>query len=177
MRLTIKKNTDNNMGSIVDGIGKIFKGISSNTVDSIKGLADELFDSKEEKRLGEERLRKLILEEKKADALILQSELTAKLEDKKSARDSTTKIQQSQWSSWMAKNVPYILDLVVVVGFICLLFMMFFKGVPATNQELFYIALGITGTLTTNIFGYHRGSSSKENDVSAQLEEMKQKNE
>lgn len=60
----------------------------------------------------EEELLKLALENKKIDLDFYKAEAA----DRDSARDSNTRIQESENASWMAKNIVPILALIIVIG-------------------------------------------------------------
>lgn len=76
-----------------------------------------------------------------------------------SARDMNTKIQEAVSASSLAKNAAYILDFIVVAAAVIVSWLAFFKGVPAENKEIVYMALGSLWTLTGTIINFHRGSS------------------
>ena len=60
----------------------------------------------------------------------------------------------------LAKNTAYAIDLMIVIASIVVTWLAFFKGVPAENKELVYMAIGSLWTLTGTIINFHRGASS-----------------
>ena len=52
------------------------------------------------------------------------------------------------------------LDFLIVLAAILVSLLAFFKGVPAENKELVYMAIGSLWTLTGTIVNFWRGSSS-----------------
>lgn len=87
------------------------------------------------------------------------------LADLDSARTSNANIQQSQFSSWMAKNVPYIIDCfvlliwgVMTVFIIAKAFNMI-KDMAIDWTPILGIYSGVTA-MATQIISFHRGSSA-----------------
>lgn len=90
-----------------------------------------------------------------------------------SARKMNAEIQQSEWASWLAKNVAYIVDLLIVGGALFMTFMVFVKGVPDANKALAYTALGSLWTLAGTVLNFHRGSSQGSKDKASEIEKLK----
>jgi len=86
-------------------------------------------------------------------------------EDLSNARSNNTEIQKSQFSSWMAKNVPFILDLFIgIIWGAMTIFIVakYFKLVDNVNVD-FTGVLGIYAAVTgqfSAIVQFHRGSSA-----------------
>lgn len=76
-----------------------------------------------------------------------------------SARDMNAKVQEAAAASTLAKNTAYILDFIIVIAAVIVSWLAFFKGVPAANKEIVYMALGSLWTLTGTVINFHRGSS------------------
>lgn len=76
------------------------------------------------------------------------------------ARDMSSRIQESESASSLAKNTAYILDFIIIVSTIIVSCLAFFVGVPDVNKELVYMALGSLITMTGTVLNFHRGSSS-----------------
>jgi len=91
------------------------------------------------------------------------------LENTKDARQSNTKIQESEQASWAAKNFPYVLDGIIVTATVGLAAMLFYQAIPAENKELAYAAFGSLVTMCGTILNYHRGSSSGSKEKTDQL--------
>ena len=75
------------------------------------------------------------------------------------ARSMNARIQEAVSGSVLAKNAAYILDFIIVSAAVIVSWLAFFKGVPAENKEIVYMALGSLWTLTGTIINFHRGSS------------------
>ena len=81
-------------------------------------------------------------------------------------RNTNAEIQKSEFSSWMAKNVPFLLDLFVFAiwgGLTLFIVAKFFNLVDNENKidmtGILGIYAGVTG-LATQVMSYHRGSSA-----------------
>jgi len=88
----------------------------------------------------------------------------AYLADTSDARAANNAIQRSKNASFFAKNLPLMLDSIVVVAFLIMLYAIMFKVVPHENKEIFYTAFGVLGALVNQVFNYHRGTSQKADD-------------
>lgn len=92
-----------------------------------------------------------------------------------SARKMNAEIQLSASSSWLAKNTAYVLDIGIVSATIFLAWFAFMKGVPDSNKELVYMALGSLITMSGSVLNFHRGSSQGSKDKTAELDKLKGK--
>jgi hypothetical protein len=90
-----------------------------------------------------------------------------------SARDMNAKIQESSVASILAKNVAYIIDMMIVGGALFMTFIIFFKGVPDANKALAYTALGSLWTLAGTVLNFHRGSSQGSKDKADEIQKLK----
>lgn len=91
-----------------------------------------------------------------------------------SARNMNAKIQESSAASMMAKNVAYIIDVMIVGGALFMTFMVFVKGVPDANKALAYTALGSLWTLAGTVLNFHRGSSQGSKDKADEIQKLKE---
>ena len=90
-----------------------------------------------------------------------------------SARDMNAKIQESPSAAWLAKNTAYILDIGIVSATIFLAWFAFIKGVPESNKELVYMALGSLITMCGTVLNFHRGSSQGSKDKGGEIQKLK----
>jgi hypothetical protein len=90
-----------------------------------------------------------------------------------SARDMNSKIQESPSAAWLAKNTAYILDIGIVSATIFLAWFAFIKGVPESNKELVYMALGSLITMCGTVLNFHRGSSQGSKDKGGEIQKLK----
>lgn len=96
----------------------------------------------------------------KQAAMALESEKLA-YADTISARDSNTRIQESNHASYIAKNMPYWLDGFIVLATFGMAYFLLFKDIPTVNKEVFYTAFGSLMTLCMTVVNFHRGSSAR----------------
>lgn len=98
----------------------------------------------------------------------------AALADVADARNSNVKIQESQFASWMAKNVPYILDLFVMLIWGSMTIFIIAKAINLVSDEtidwtaILGIYSGVTA-LATQVLSFHRGSSQGSKDKTKAL--------
>jgi hypothetical protein len=84
------------------------------------------------------------------------------------------KVQESANASWLAKNTAYALDIGIVSATIFLAWFAFIKGVPESNKELVYMALGSLITMCGTILNFHRGSSQGSKDKGLDIQRLKE---
>lgn len=148
------------MNKIGEILGKVIGGSTGTIVESVGKVVDEFTLSKEEKAKINETIQAEINRHNEA-ILSTETELEkAYLADTSNARDNNVKIQESEKASWIAKNLPYMLDAIFVVSFFVGLLMIMFKVVPHENKELFYTGFGLLGGYVSTVVNFHRGSSS-----------------
>ena len=98
----------------------------------------------------EEELQRLQLEENR---------LT--YEDTKSARDMNTRINESANATWLSKNIPAILALVVVVG----------GGITLTTTSQADVRTAVVGLMTL-VLGFYFGTSSSSRNKDTTIERL-----
>jgi len=86
-----------------------------------------------------------------------------------SARKMNAEVQNSVNASWLAKNIAYCIDVVIVLSTIGLTYMLMSQQVPADNKELALMAFGSLVTLCGTVVNFHRGSSQGSKDKSKGL--------
>lgn len=75
-----------------------------------------------------------------------------------SAREMNIAMQGAQ-PGWLAKNVSYIIDLVIILTALYLTYLLFFTQVPENNKDYVVMAFGSVWTLVGTVVNFHRGSS------------------
>ncbi len=90
-----------------------------------------------------------------------------------SARDMNAKVQESAAASFLAKNVAYVIDVLIVGGALFMTFIIFFKGVPDANKAMAFTALGSLWTLAGTVLNFHRGSSQGSKDKADEIQKLK----
>lgn len=144
--------------SLVTGDGKLVKSVTD-------GL-DELFTSKEEKAVLDNKraeIEAMVMEKtnshiEKMSEIELET-LRAQFADTSNAREMNMRIQESDKTSWLTKNITALLTIVVTIGFFSLLGYMLKYEVPKSNERIMDILLGSLGTAWITIVGYYFGSS------------------
>jgi ATP-dependent Zn protease len=154
------------------GLGKIFSSGASDLVDSVGKVLDNVITTKAEKDQANLELQKVINDHEEKMASLTQAEVEAYLKDTQSARDANVRIQESDKASWLAKNVSYILALVITVGFFGLLSYMLKFEVPNGNKDVMNILLGSLGTAWITIVGFFFGSSIGSKEANASLKKV-----
>lgn len=76
------------------------------------------------------------------------------------ARETNTRIQESDKSSWLAKNTPFILDFIIVFAVFILGYSMLFIEIPSENIQIVNIMFGALLGIMGTVYNYHRGSSN-----------------
>ena len=112
----------------------------------------------------------------------LKLETEAKLEDKRldiqntnNAQIMNTQIQASEFSSKLAKNTAYIIDLVLVLSLVALVFCLFIFKLPIENKELAYTMFGSFLMYVGTVINFHRGSSKGSNEKQELINQFKGK--
>lgn len=147
----------NPLKNIVAGLAK---GSAEGIIKTVTDTIDQFTLSKEEKAQISQAVTNELHRHEEALIDKTNKELELGLADISNARDNNSKIQESEKASWMAKNLPYILDATFVVSFFIGLLMIMFRAVPETNKELFYTGFGLLGGFVSTVVNFHRGSSS-----------------
>jgi hypothetical protein len=148
------------MGKIAEIIGKVVGGSASSIVDSVGKVVDDLNLSAEEKAQLNQKLQEEVNRHTEAIEKLSVERLQAELGDTSNARNTNAQIQESEKASWIAKNLPYYLDAIMVIAFFVGLLMIMYKAVPESNKELFYTGFGLLGGFVSTVMNFHRGSSS-----------------
>lgn len=76
------------------------------------------------------------------------------------ARETNTRIQESDKASWLAKNTPFILDFIIVFAVFILGCCMLFVEIPEENIQIVNIMFGALLGIMGTVYNYHRGSSN-----------------
>ena len=118
----------------------------------------------------------------KIDFEKIKLETKAKLEDKRldiqntnNAQVMNTQIQASEFSSKLAKNTAYIIDLVLVLSLVALVFCLFIFKLPIENKELAYTMFGSFLMYVGTVINFHRGSSKGSNEKQELINQFKGK--
>ena len=134
--------------------------------DDVSKLTPELIvELKKAEMLHEDVLLKAVLDEKKLD-----------MDNTADARKMNATIQESEHAAYLSKVAPYYLDFLIVGSTLLMAALLFFVGVPVSNEKLAYMALGSLITMCGTILNFHRGtsaSSSRKDSTISMLSEAK----
>lgn len=164
------------IGKLIDDYGEklVVTGIEKLT--GIDLLKEELTPDDKQKIMDSQ------IEIMKIDFDKLKLETEAKLEDKRldiqntnNAQVMNTQIQASEFSSKLAKNTAYIIDLVLVLSLVVLVFCLFIFKLPIENKELAYTMFGSFLMYVGTVINFHRGSSKGSNEKQELINQFKGK--
>ena len=91
------------------------------------------------------------------------------------ARENNTKVQESNKSSWLAKNTPFILDFLAVFSVFILGCGLLFIEIPVDNIQIVNIMFGTLLGIMGTVYNYHRGSSKGSNEKQELINQIKGK--
>lgn len=167
------------MNPIKDLISGGLKGIADSAANIIgKFKADPTKVAEAEASLKELQInaelesQRIANEAEKIKTEQVKIELEAQVKEMESARNMNSKIQESDHASWMAKNIAYCLDILFVVTFVVMLYLILNHQVPESNKELFYTGFGLLGGYVGTILNFHRGTSMGSEKKQKQLDKM-----
>ena len=164
------------IGKLIDDYGEklVLQGVQKLT--GIDLSKEELTPEDKQKIMDSQ------IEIMKIDFDKLKLETEAKLEDKRldiqntnNAQVMNTQIQASEFSSKLAKNTAYIIDLVLVLSLVALVFCLFIFHLPIENKELAYTMFGSFLMYVGTVINFHRGSSKGSNEKQELINQFKGK--
>ena len=164
------------IGKLIDDYGEklVLQGVQKLT--GIDLSKEELTNEDKQKIMDSQ------IEIMKIDFEKIKLETEAKLEDKRldiqntnNAQVMNTQIQASEFSSKLAKNTAYIIDLVLVLSLVVLVFCLFIFKLPIENKELAYTMFGSFLMYVGTVINFHRGSSKGSNEKQELINQFKGK--
>ena len=164
------------IGKLIDDYGEklVLQGVQKLT--GIDLSKEELTNEDKQKIMDSQ------IEIMKIDFEKIKLETEAKLEDKRLSIQNTnnaqvmnTQIQASEFSSKLAKNTAYIIDLVLVLSLVALVFCLFIFKLPIENKELAYTMFGSFLMYVGTVINFHRGSSKGSNEKQELINQIKGK--
>ena len=164
------------IGKLIDDYGEklVLQGVEKLT--GIDLSKEELTNEDKQKIMDSQ------IEIMKIDFEKIKLETEAKLEDKRldiqntnNAQVMNTQIQTSEFSSKLAKNTAYIIDLVLVLSLVVLVFCLFIFKLPIENKELAYTMFGSFLMYVGTVINFHRGSSKGSNEKQELINQIKGK--
>ena len=159
-------------------ISKIFSGGADAIVKTVSDTVDRFITTPDEKAAMKAELEKEI--NRHMEAIQAQGNEIEKayLESIASAQDMNIHVQESDKSSWMAKNLAYIMDLLITVTWIGLttyLMLVMLNLVKSDNHADYTAVTAVWGAVTgvfTQVLSFHRGSSQGSSDKQRLLDKM-----
>lgn len=157
---------------------KLLAGGIKGLFESISGIIDSINAPKENREIAKQKLAEI--QDAHAALLIEQSLEIEKayLSDINSARDANVKIQTAGTPSWLAKNIPYIIAIFVLLiwGSTTLYVLAVMTKVIQADKDTDFtgvlgVLVGITG-LATSIIQFYFGSSIGSHDKQRQLDNI-----
>lgn len=165
------------MGLIKELIGGGIKGIG----DAVSGVINSINAPKEER----ERVAQAIQAEINRHAEVLLNASTdlekSYLQDVQDSRGANAKIQESANASWMAKNIAYLIDILVTVAWTALtsyLIVVMLNLAPKQVGVDYTAVTAVWGAVTgvfTQVLSFHRGSSRGSEKKQELIDKMSQK--
>ena len=158
---------------------KVFGGKAAEIATSVTDGLDKLFTSKEEKLEAQLKVQESIQSHLEKMTTLAQSEVDMYLKDTQDARANNAAIQNSDKASWMAKNIAYVIDIILTTlwsSVTVILFLKIFK-IAATEVDMISL-MALHGTVTAvfmTVLNFHRGTSKGSEDKSRELKELKHK--
>ncbi len=161
-------------------ISKIFGGGAKDIISSVGDVIDNLTLSKEEKEALRIKLIEATNSHVEKMAALTQSETEAYLKDTQDAREANARIQESDKSSWLAKNVAYILDLFLglVWGTMTIYILARVLNLIKTENVDLTGVYGLYSTVTAvfmTVLNFHRGTSRGSEKKTETIDKMMSK--
>lgn len=147
--------------SFLSKVLNIGGGEVGDLVDSVGKVADSLFTSEEEIKEQSLLAQKASYEYALEKSKIELQETGLYLEDINSARDANVKIQESDDSSWLAKNTLYLLAFLLIFFTFGLMGMMIWgPDVTGVKHDIIVMVLGILSSISVQVVSFFFGSSA-----------------
>jgi len=158
---------------IANGLGLVGNAVLAKGKDVIEKKLGIDIESALETDTGKQSLLQLQNDHEEFLVTSALEERKVELADVVSSRDANARIQESENSSFLAKNTGYILDYIIVLGTFFLAYLIFFVGIPQENKEIAFTAFGSLIAMCVTVVGWHRGSSSASMKKSLELSNLK----
>lgn len=152
--MDIAKLIGGGVSALVDSIGDAFdKNITS---DEERAEQANILKKTETSAMVE--MRTLDIKEREIEADITKAELA----DTDSARDNQSLVQESEHSSWLAKNVHGGLAVFIIAVTFYLFYILVTKGTVGLGEDrdLIFLIVGYIAGMASQVIGYFYGSSS-----------------
>jgi len=158
-------------------LAKIFSTGAEKLVTAVTGGLDSLITNKEEREAAKLAIQQEI--NRNMEVLVGQANDLEKayLADVQSARDANVKIQESDKSSWLAKNIAYILDIwmALIWGLFTMYVLALWAKIASSANIDFTGILSLYTTVTAVYMitvNFHRGTSQGSQDKQKVIDKM-----
>lgn len=147
-------------------LSKIFGTGVKEVIESASEIADKFITTPDEKKAFQLELEKLATDKQQAMVEAAQSEMDSILKDIQDARSTNTRIQETDKSSFLAKNMAYLIDIMVTLiwaGLALYIVASVFKLIAHQNQVDMTVVMALFAAVTsqfTTVITFHRGSSA-----------------
>lgn len=161
----------------------IFNGGVSSLVSAVGDAIDKNITSDEERKELDNEISKATMQHELQMAALGLQETQAYLGDTASARDNQSRVQESEYASWLAKNVHSVLALSIIsLTFFMYWYIAFSKESSAMlmapespMKDIVIYILGALTTVATQVVSYFFGSSSGSADKTKALNALVKK--
>jgi hypothetical protein len=158
-------------------LGNLFSGGAEKLIGTIGGVVDNLVTSKEEKEQLKIELAKEINRHNETTEAEITKRFEAELKDTADARNSNTRIQESDKASFWAKNTAYFLDIFIglIWGSITIFLVAKALNLAESIHADMTAVLSIYSTVTAIFMicvTFHRGTSKGSQDKDKQISKM-----
>lgn len=140
----------------------IFSTGASTLVEAIGDAIDKNITSDEEKKALENELAKAQIQYELDKAALGLKTVEAYLGDIDSARDNQSRVQESEHSSWLAKNIHPLLSIAIIGLTFWLYWLIIFTDgnlLDGNKKDIVIYILGALTTVSTQVASYFFGSS------------------
>lgn len=164
------------LGKIIgDAVGKAGGNIIEQTLGSITKTVDEFHLSKEEKAEIQNKITEGLNKHQEAILEAANRELELHNAEMDSARKRDIEANNSQHSSWLARNIAALLAITITVGCFIMWYIVLFKDIPKEKEVLVSGILGSLTTIDMGVIGYYFGSSHSSSKKQEAINEILKK--
>lgn len=155
---------------------KLFSSATSTLIATVGDAIDKTITSDEERKELENELAKASMHYDLETSKLAFEEKQAELANTADARNNQSRIQESEHTSWLAKNVHPILALGIVGLTFTIYFWIIYRGwgdIEETGmKEIIIYILGALTTISTQVAAYFFGSSQGSKDKQKALSNL-----
>jgi len=151
-------------------LSNLFAGGAASLIESVGKAIDKNLTSDEERISLENEIQKAEMEHKAEMRSLDIEETGLYLADVDSARESQTRIQESEHSSWLAKNTQHVVTYIVTIAAFAIFAAALFGGL--SDNPVVMMILGGILAYESQILSYYFGSSRESGENSKKMSDM-----